>query len=182
MKEEVLLRARRFCVTSVAEDTPDGIRTREIVRHPGSVAVVPVVDDEHVCLIRNFRVSSGKTLIEIPAGTLEPNEDPIAAAHRELAEETGYCAIQMRPLVACYLSPGVSDERMHIFAAISLTAGKSALEPDEKIENLIVTWEEAMRLIRDGSIEDAKTITGLLSYLVGPSFIRGSALPSGLLV
>ena len=92
-QREVLLATPRFSVESVEVAAADGtLHRREIVRHPGSVAIVPVVDDNHVCLIRNFRASAGRILVEIPAGTLEPGEDPQAAAHRELAEETGYRA------------------------------------------------------------------------------------------
>jgi ADP-ribose pyrophosphatase len=130
------------------------------------VAIVPVVDENHVCLIRNFRVSVGKTLVEIPAGTLEPDEDPRAAALRELAEETGYRADRLELLTACYLSPGILDERMHVFVATGLTLGPAAREPGEQIENLVVTWDEVLQQIRDGTIQDAKTIVGVLGYLL----------------
>lgn len=165
--EQVLCTARRFRVVSIQEQTPDGtLRKREVVRHHGSVAIVPVVDDGHVCLIRNFRIAVGKPLVEIPAGTLEPGEDPRAAAFRELAEETGYHAETMTPLVSCYLSPGILDERMQLFVATGLTPGQAAREPGEQIENLVTTWDEAMQKIRDGAIQDAKTIVGLLTYLL----------------
>lgn len=166
-EEQLLLVTRRFRVASVQETTQDGTkRQREVVRHAGSVAIVPVVDENHVCLIRNFRVSVGKTLVEIPAGTLEPDEDPRAAALRELAEETGYRADRLELLTACYLSPGILDERMHVFVATGLTLGPAAREPGEQIENLIVTWDEAIQQIRDGTIQDAKTIVGVLGYLL----------------
>ena len=164
--EKLLLVSRRFRVESVQEITPDGARRqREVIRHAGSVAIVPVVDDDHVCLIRNFRVSVGKTLVEIPAGTLEPGEDPRVAAFRELAEETGYRAGEMELLAACYLSPGILDERMHVFVATGLTLGQAAREPGEQIENLVTTWAETVQHIREGTIQDAKTIVGLLAYL-----------------
>jgi ADP-ribose pyrophosphatase len=163
----VLLTARRFRVEAVRETTADGVvRTRQIVRHNGSVAIVPVVDADHVCLIRNFRIAAGQTLIEIPAGTLEPGEDPTAAAFRELAEETGYQAETMTPLVSCYLSPGILDERMQLFVATGLTPGPAAREPGEQIENLVTTWEDALQQVRQGAIQDAKTIVGLLTYLL----------------
>lgn len=166
-QEQLLLVTRRFRVKLVQETTPDGAtRQREIVRHLGSVAIVPVVDENHVCLIRNFRVSVGKTLVEIPAGTLEPDEDPRAAALRELAEETGYRADQLELLTACYLSPGILDERMHVFVATGLSLGPAAREPGEQIENLVVTWDEALEQIRNGTIQDAKTIVGVLGYLL----------------
>ena len=165
-EKQLLLVTRRFRVEAVQKTTPDGAsRQREVIRHAGSVAMVPVVDDDHVCLIRNFRVSVGQTLVEIPAGTLEPGEDPRAAAFRELAEETGYRAEEMELLAACYLSPGILDERMHVFVATGLTLGETAREPGEQIENLVVTWAEAVRQIREGTIQDAKTIVGILGYL-----------------
>ena len=179
-EEQLLLVTRRFRVQSVQETTSDGTqRRREVIRHPGSVAIVPVVDESHVCLIRNFRVSAGKALVEIPAGTLEPDEDPRAAAWRELAEETGYRADKLELLTACYLSPGILDERMHVFVATGLTLGQAAREPGEQIENLVVTWDEAIQQIRDGTIEDAKTILGVLGYLL--SRPPGQAVGSGLL-
>lgn len=166
---QVLLVTSRFRVESVEVTAADGTpRSREIVRHPGSVAILPVVDDDHVCLIRNFRASVGRTLVEIPAGTLEPGEDPQAAAHRELVEETGYRAERMQRMLAFHLSPGVLDERMHLFAATGLTLGSAAREPGEQIENLVATWDQALRLIEDGQIQDAKTIVGILSYLRFP--------------
>ncbi|MCU0872174.1 MAG: NUDIX hydrolase [Pirellulaceae bacterium] len=178
-EERLLLVTRRFRVKSVQETTPDGTpRQREVIRHAGSVAIVPVVDENHVCLIRNFRVSAGKTLVEIPAGTLEPDEDPRAAALRELAEETGYRADRLELLTACYLSPGILDERMHVFVATGLTLGPAAREPGEQIENLVVTWDEAIQQIRDGTIEDAKTIVGVLGYLRFRASAKQINLPS----
>ena len=168
-ERQVLLVTPRFRVESVERAAADGTRSRrEIVRHPGAAAILPVVDDGHICLIRNFRVSVGKTLVEIPAGTLERGEDPQAAAHRELAEETGYRAERMDPLLAFYLSPGIMDERIHLFAATGLTLGSAVREPGEQIENLVTTWDQALRLIEEGDIQDAKTIVGILAYLRWP--------------
>lgn len=165
---QLLLATRLFRVESVEVVAADGtLRRRQIIRHPGSVAILPVVDDNHVCLIRNFRASAGRMLIEIPAGTLEPGEEPRAAAHRELAEETGYRAVRMDPLFACYLSPGILDERMQLFIATGLKPGPTAREPGEQIENLVTTWDQALQRIEKGEIQDAKTIVGVLAYLLG---------------
>lgn len=165
MASEPLLVTSRFSVVEVDRRTPDGqIRKRAVVRHAGAVTIVPMVDDDHVCLIRNFRVSVNQTLIELPAGTLEPPEPPEQAADRELREETGYRAGTMRELHGFYLSPGILDERMHLYVATELEAVGAAREPGEEIENLVVSWREAMALVQSREIQDAKTIVGLLLY------------------
>ncbi len=165
MASEPLLVTSRFSVEEVDRRTPDGhIRKRAIVRHPGAVTIIPMVDDDHVCLIRNFRVSVNQTLIELPAGTLEPPEPPAKAADREFQEETGYRAGAMRELHGFYLSPGILDERMHLYLATDLQAVGAAREPGEEIENLVVSWREAMELVESREIQDAKTIVGLLLY------------------
>ncbi|WP_425619302.1 NUDIX hydrolase [Anatilimnocola sp. NA78] len=163
MSEELLLTASRFKVVRKQQVTASGERkNREIVRHPGAVVMVPRLADGSVCLIRNYRISVDQTLIELPAGTLDPNETPQSQAERELIEETGYRAGSMKFLHAFYLSPGILDERMHLFLATDLTLGDAAREVGEEITNLVVPWEEAIAMIFRGEIQDAKTITGLL--------------------
>ncbi len=124
-----------------------------------------MLDDGSICLIKNYRVSVDETLIEIPAGTLLPNETPLACARRELIEETGYRAAKLDQLMAFYAAPGILDEFMHLFLATGLRGGDPAREPGEQIENHIVTIDEAKSLITDGRIRDAKTMVGLLMYL-----------------
>ena len=159
----ILLVTPRFTVVRESHPTSrGGVRTREIVRHPGAVVILPLLDDGRVCLIRNYRVSVKQTLIELPAGTLEPGEEPIVNARRELAEETGYRAATLEELHAFYLSPGILDERMHLFLATGLTAGETAREAGEEIENLLVPWDEGVQMAVDGRIQDAKSIVGLL--------------------
>lgn len=161
-REDTLLTAHRFQVRRVTRLLPDGTsQSKEVVRHPGSVVIVPCVDSDCVCLIRNYRLSVDQTLIELPAGTLEPNEPPGECARRELIEETGFRAAEMRELTAFFAAPGILDEKMHLFLATQLTEGDPHREADERIENLIVPWPEALRMIRDGRIHDAKTIIGL---------------------
>ena len=161
---ETLFQGRLFRVERVFQDTPQGKRPREIVRHNGSAVIVPVVDEYHVCLIENFRISVGRTLLELPAGTLEIGEDPAACAARELTEETGYRAARIEKLHSFYPAPGISDEHMHLYAATGLTLGETARELGEEIENRVVTWDEALRLVATEQIIDAKTILGLLLY------------------
>ena len=140
-----------------------GRRKREIVRHPGSVAIVAVDGEQRVVLVRQFREPARRALLELPAGTLEPAEDPLACAQRELAEETGLTGGRWRELAACWTSPGFLDERMHLFAADELEPGESALDDDEEIE--LVRIPVAALDERLGEIEDAKTLAGLLLYL-----------------
>lgn len=158
-----LLQTERFSVEEVWRELPGGgRRTRAVIRHPGAVVIIPMVDEDRVCLIRNFRVAIGRPLLELPAGTLVPGEDLLHAADRELIEETGYRAGRWQPLPSFWVSPGILDERMHLFLATALEAGPPAREPGEEIENVVVDWEEALAMVRQGDIEDAKTLIGLL--------------------
>jgi ADP-ribose pyrophosphatase len=162
---EELLATRRFRVVRHTEIGRDGKpHVKETVQHPGAVAVLPLLDDGRVCLIRNRRVAVGKTLIELPAGTLEPGEPPATTAARELVEETGYRASSIEKLREFTMSPGILNERMHLYVARGLQPGPTALEGGEDIETLVVSWPEAMQMVFDGTIEDAKTLVGLLYY------------------
>jgi ADP-ribose pyrophosphatase len=162
---EVLLSTRRFRVVRHTERGADGRpHTKETIQHPGAVTILPFVDESHVCLIRNRRVAVNQTLVELPAGTLEPNEDPAVTAARELIEETGYRAARVEKLTEFFMSPGILNERMHVYTAHGLTAGPMALEAGEQIETLVVSWDEAMRMALDGTIQDAKTLVSLLYW------------------
>jgi ADP-ribose pyrophosphatase len=160
-----LLITPRFRVEEIDVPCSDGTTVRKpIVRHPGAVAVIPVLDENHVGLIRNRRPTIGATLVEIPAGTRDPQETPDQTAHRELLEETGYRAGQLTLLCRFFTSPGVLDEEMHVFVARQLTASVPNPDAGEEIENLRVTWPDALRMVFDGTIRDAKTIAALLYY------------------
>ncbi len=159
-----ILAARRFRVVRIRERIGERETSREVVRHPGAVTILPVFDDGRVCLIRNYRVAVDEELIELPAGTLEPDEDPRTTAERELIEETGYRAAKWEKLHEFFLSPGILDERMHVYVATQLTGGSPARELGEQIENLIVPFDEAMQMVEDGRIHDAKTMVALLLY------------------
>ena len=159
-----LLQAKKFRVVERTEQRVSGSVRQEIILHPGAVAILPVVDAEHLCLIKNRRMAVETTLVELPAGTLEMGEEPHAAAVRELREETGYTAEEIIPFGECFMSPGILQEKMFFFIARGLTSGESALEDDEQIETQIVTRKEAMAMVLDGRISDAKTIVGLLLY------------------
>ncbi|MBX3414139.1 MAG: NUDIX hydrolase [Pirellulales bacterium] len=160
---ELLLQAQRFRVERHAGISPTGkLHVRETVRHPGAVTIVPLFDDGRICLIRNFRLSVGTTLVELPAGTLEPGEPPLETAHRELREETGYRANSIEAVGEFWMSPGILDERMYLYVARGLTAGKTHLDATEEIETLVTDWNEALAMIDRGEIQDAKSIAGLL--------------------
>lgn len=163
--DEELLSGKRFRVVRRYRRLRCGtVLSREIVVHPGAVTILPLIDRDRVCLIRNYRSAVGRTLLELPAGTLEAGEDPAVCAARELAEETGYRAGRLERACEFFMSPGILDERMYVFVASELTAGESALEVGEEIERVVVAWDEAMRLVRSGDIQDAKSLVGLMWY------------------
>src|SRR5262245_47443306 len=137
---------------------------REVVRHPGAVLIVPVLNATSLVMIRNFRVAVDEALLEFPAGKLEPGEHPLAAAKRELREETGYQAEAFRKLGEFYTSPGFTDELMRVFVAEQLTHLGQQLEPGENIEVEIVPVDQALSMIEDGRIRDGKTIAGLFMW------------------
>jgi ADP-ribose pyrophosphatase len=143
----------------------DGRRIKkEVVAHPGAVVILPFLDDRTILLIRNRRYTVNAVLIELPAGTLEKNEDPINCAGRELLEETGYLAGRLAPLQSFYASPGILTEKLHAFAAYDLEPRSSALEEAEEITLLPTPMDEAIEMIRTGEIVDGKTIATLLMY------------------
>ena len=162
---ELLLETKRFRVVRQRRTLADGREfVRDTVQHPGSVVILPLLDDGRVCLLRNYRVAVGATLIELPAGTLDRDEPPAATAARELTEETGYSAARLEPLTELLMSPGILNERIHVFVATGLSPGVPALEVGEEIETLVVEWSEALLMVEDGRIQDAKTAASLLLY------------------
>jgi ADP-ribose pyrophosphatase len=134
---------------------------REVVVHRGAVALVAMVDESHVCLLRNRRFAVGKTLLEVPAGTIDPGEAPADTAARELTEETGYRARRIRHIRDWYVSPGVMTERMYLFLCEDLEPGPAEHQLGEELETLVVPWTEALAMVGDGRIEDAKTMLAL---------------------
>ncbi|HEV2671062.1 MAG TPA: NUDIX hydrolase [Gemmatimonadales bacterium] len=155
---------------------PDGSTGQlEMIRHPGAAAVLPFASDPHgadptILLIKQYRYATNGPLIEIPAGRLNPGEDPKACAQRELLEEVGVKAGRIERLTTIWTTPGFTDETIHLFWAADLTADKHAREPDEFIEVAPRPLSEALTLIREGGISDAKTA---LSILFVSGFILG---------
>ncbi len=138
---------------------------REIVEHRGAVALVAVDEAGNVILVRQYRKPAEEELLEIPAGTLEPGEDPLACAHRELEEETGYRAGRLIPLASFYSSPGFCTEVIHVYLATALSPAAQKLEADEDIRVVKIPFRQAITLIQKGEIKDAKSIAGLLLAL-----------------
>jgi ADP-ribose pyrophosphatase len=151
---------------------PDGSEAElDIVRHQGASAVVPLLtdpegDDPQILLLRQYRYAADGYIYEIPAGRLDPGEDPAACAVRELREETGCTAEKIEPLITILTTPGFTDERIHLFMATGLTHGESAREADEFVDIIIMRLSEALELIQRGEIPDAKTALGIL-YVAG---------------
>lgn len=154
-------------IISLQVDTvklPDGSEaTREIVRHPGAVAVLAIHEGKMV-VVEQFRKPLNKSEIEIPAGKLDPGESPETAAMRELKEETGYTADSLIPLGSYYTSPGFADEIIYIYAAENLQQGEMQLDEDEFLQVTELTLEEAYEAMRQGRIHDAKTIHALYAW------------------
>jgi len=140
-----------------------GSHERDIVEHPGAVAIVAVDEDGMVTLVRQLREAARKELLELPAGTLEEDEDPLDCARRELREETGLGGGSWRELAGFYTTPGFCREYMHVFAAEGVTRGKASPEEDEDLE--LVRWPVSDIAARIGELEDAKTLAGLLLYM-----------------
>ncbi|OCA90996.1 ADP-ribose pyrophosphatase [Bacillus sp. FJAT-27225] len=141
-------------------ELPNGkTSTREIVKHPGAVAVLAVTDEQKIVLVEQYRKPMERILVEIPAGKLEKGEDPAICARRELEEETGYVCEEMEHLISFYTSPGFADELVHLYIARGLSVKEDAagLDEDEFVNLMEVTLDEALSLIKEKRIYDAKT-------------------------
>ena len=166
IKTETVFQGRRLAVTRDDVVLPNGHRaTLEMARHPGSVAIVPRLGDDRIVLIRQYRYAVEEFIWEIPAGTLEPGEEPEACARRELIEETGYRARDMRLLLDYYPSPGILTERMRIYAASGIEHVGESPEPNECITVADLAVTDVRRMLVDGSIRDGKTHLGLMLAL-----------------
>ncbi len=144
---------------------PDGRQSSfEIIRHPGGAAVLPVLPDGRVLLIRQFRPAIGEMIFEIPAGRLEPGESAQECAGRELIEEVGYSSAQILPLGGFWSTVGFCDEYIHLFLGLDLITAEQNLEPDEVIDLCPMTFAEALQKVENGEILDSKTQLALLLY------------------
>ncbi|WP_372899545.1 NUDIX hydrolase [Stieleria sp.] len=164
--EPMLLKGARFNVHRMTLTGDDGrLYQREVIRHPGAVVLLPILEDGRVVLIENTRPTVGETLLELPAGTRESAEEAVVTASRELIEETGYRAGKLELIHEFYSAPGICDELMHLYRATELVAGDPDREATESIVNRIATRDEIKAWIASGKIRDAKTLVGLYAWL-----------------
>jgi ADP-ribose pyrophosphatase len=141
---------------------PNGVETmREYIVHPGAVLVIPVLPDGRLVMERQFRYALHRTFIELPAGKIDPNEDPLETGKRELLEETGYIASEWQFLASLNPCIGYCDEVIHVYLASELTAGKAKNDEDELLDIFAMTLPEAMEAMRKGEITDGKTMVAL---------------------
>ncbi len=153
----------------VEEEWIDGDReyAREIIEHPGAAGAIPIFENGDVMLVSQYREALKTSILEIPAGLLEPGEDPVECVHRELREEVGLEATDLRFLARFSPSPGVSNEQLHLYVATGLTEVGHDPEPDELLAPVRMSLENAVRMAKDGGIVDAKTIIAVLMLGLG---------------
>ena len=170
LRSEMIYQGRVFGLRRDEVVEPSGLRaTREVITHPGSVVVLPVLPDGRIVMIRQYRHATRQYLWELVAGRKEPEETPKEGAARELLEETGYRAKRFKVFLDVFPTPGFLEERMYLLLAEGLTAGEAQPEEDEKIEVRPFKLKELKQMIKSGRLKDAKSIAGILYYL---TFLR----------
>ncbi|TGE37784.1 NUDIX hydrolase [Desulfosporosinus fructosivorans] len=161
IRGEVIFKGRLLCVERDTVRLPNGLTSsREVVRHPGAVGIIALMDQQ-VLLVRQYRYAIAQKTLEIPAGKLDPQETPVDCAVRELREETGYRGT-MEHISTFYTTPGFSDEVMHLFLAQDLVWDPLAQDEDEFIEVERIPWDEAVQRAQHNDFKDAKTVLGIL--------------------
>lgn len=166
VSRDIIYRGARLCLERLVIHPPASSieLVRDVVRLAGAAVILPVLDDGRYVLIRNLRHAVNRSLLELPAGMLESDEEPAACAARELTEETGYRAEHLEHLSSFYTTPGFCDEYMHAYAATGLTFVGRQLEADETIETVICTPAQVQAMIADGELADAKSMLTILLY------------------
>jgi ADP-ribose pyrophosphatase len=170
LSSEMIYQGRVFGLRRDEVEEPSGLRTtREVITHPGSVVVLPVLPDGRIVMVRQYRHATRQYLWELVAGRKEPEETPKQGAARELLEETGYRAKRFKVFLDVFPTPGFLEERMYLLLAEGLTAGEAQPEEDEKIEVRLFKLKDLKQMIKSGRLRDAKSIAGILYYL---TFLR----------
>ena len=159
---KTVFRGKVFTVSTDTVQEGDAIYQRDVVHHPGSAVIIPLFPDNTVALVNQYRHPALRYLLEAPAGTLEERESPEAGAARELEEELGLRAGRLELLSEFYVSPGFCEEKMWLYLATDLSETKQDLDEDEIIQVIKISLEDALEMVSDGEIEDAKTIIALL--------------------
>lgn len=169
-----IFRGRVFDVTVDTVREGDTTYKREVVHHPGSAVIIPAFPNGTVALVRQYRHPVVRYLLEAPAGTLNRGESPEEGAARELEEELGFVAGRLEKLSEFFVSPGFCEEKMWIYLATEMTPTEQRLEDDELLEIVRLPFQQALEMITDGEIEDAKTIIGLMLAAphLGPSMLE----------
>ena len=163
LNSEVVFQGNLLNVFADKVELPNGkVASREYIKHPGAVAVVPITQEGNIVLVRQYRYPIGNVLLEVPAGKLDKGEDPDTCAFRELEEETGYVAKSIKRIASIYTTPGFTDEVIHLYIAENLTLSNPHPDEDEFLDVEIYSKEEIKTMIADGRINDAKSMLALL--------------------
>lgn len=160
-----IYRGRVISLKTETHQFEEGQKVFEVVQHPGAVVIIPIDPKGRILLIQQWRRAVKEITIELPAGTLEPDEEPLECAKRELQEETGFAARKMTPLGGFFSAPGFCTEYLHLFLAEDLQSAPLPPDIDEKIDLFPITMQEAKHLIQHNQIRDAKTVAGILRFL-----------------
>lgn len=165
IKETLIYNGNYLNLVNIEVELPNGNKTnRDIIKHPGACAIIAFLNESSIILIEQFRKPLEKNILEIPAGKINRNEDPILCAHRELEEETGYKAKEMTYLGSIATAPGFCDEIIHLYKAKNLYKGIKSCDEDEFTKVKIFSLDEIRHMIKKGEIIDTKTIS-ILAYL-----------------
>jgi ADP-ribose pyrophosphatase len=163
LSEKHIYSGKIINVDSLEVLLPDGKKaTRDIITHPGASVVVPISDNDEVYMVRQFRKPIEQETLEVPAGKLDPGEEPIDCAKRELTEETGLTAKKVKHLISVYSTPGFSNEILHIYAAMDLTEGEAHADEDEFISSERIPVKKLVDMVLNHEITDSKTVIGVL--------------------
>lgn len=163
LNSKVVFKGNLLNVFADKVELPNGkVASREYIKHPGAVAVVPITQEGNIVLVRQYRYPIGNVLLEVPAGKLDKGEEPDICALRELEEETGYVAKSIKKIASIYTTPGFTDEVIHLYIAENLTLSNPHPDEDEFLDVEIYSKEEIKTMIADGRINDAKSMLALL--------------------